>query len=1341
MLAANKHLLPILGLDVHVVILPPPAPPTPIPHPFVGITFDLIDYIPFFGSTVNINFQPRGVSFTNGLLGTKKHIALTPTLNFAVPPIIGHNSFNFFGSKTVKAQGSLLSPSGYQVMSCNDVGVPLTLSPPPGKGYWPPVPALYLPTSQTVPIPGGFPVNVGGPYVPDLMGMLKMLAFSYLFGCLFKKGLEALAKKFPKLKCFVFGDPVNAVTGSVVYETTDFEIPGPLPVKWERRWYSDSDYEGPLGHGTHHSYDLTLFTDYIKNSILIVLSDGRLIEFPLLLNEGDSSYNRQEKLTLLKFENGTFKLKDHQNQLTYIFIKTSIDTFKPGTLANLNGFNLKFIYSTSGNLKTIVDSVGRNILLNYDKANRIINVRAEYKGYDRTFITYDYNENNDLSVITDAMDKTTYVRFANHLMVEKTDRNGQTFYWEYEGTGINAKCTHTWGDNGLLENKATYKKGYTEVINSLGEKTIYYYNNINLVTKIIDPLGNSKEFVYTNYTEIYREIDEEGNITGYTYDDRGNTKTKQLADNSIFTYIYDDDGQLQIKMDAQNQLTVFHYNENKLLRNILSPDGSMLSLTYNNNNQLASVTNKNKETTFFEYDKDYNLSKITLPGGSNTQWTYDTWGRCTRIISPENKPQFLNYDELDRVIKVKKFDGNVVNLKYDAYEEILTAEDKHYKVEFTYNALGSILKREQNGTNIRFKYDTENRLIGISNEFNEVYHFQRNARGDIIKETGFDGVTRDYERDRAGKLIRTNKPGDKWTTYEYDQAGRLARAEHSDKTWQTYSYNRNGHLIEACNEISSLQIKRDAVGRAISEICGEHWVKSAYDITGKKINITSSFGIEINHEYNKEGTINKTAVGINESPKWEAKFKYNQLGLETERGLPGGVQKIFEYDAAGNPIKEKVKVKNLETLSKRYSWDVNYRLTQVVNEITKGITTFGHDEFGNLAWAQYENKELDYRMPDAAGNLYKTKERKDRKYGHGGRLLESDNAFYKYDAEGNLIEKNEKNGKEWRYYWDGNGMLMKVIRPDGKSVQFEYDALGRRLSKTFNGIITRWLWNGNIPLHEWKYAEKEKPQPVINEFGEVSSNKKEPLTNLISWLFDEGSFKPSAKIDGQNVYSIITDYLGTPIELYNDTGQKTWQADYDIRGKVRKLGIGSLSDCPFRYQGQYEDAETGLYYNRFRYYDCETGCYIKQDMIGIASGEFNLYLYVSDTNYWVDVFGMTCGSPNANQRKMIDELRAGRDVRVRSIEEARALLEHMPELRPHVDKFPKWAHSSNIEGNRFGDLWKQPPGTYRGDLFPSNENLFNQGVIHNSGNATHDVTPHYNLRFQNGAKSAILIDN
>ena len=63
-------------------------------------------------------------------------------------------------------------------------------------------------------------------------------------------------------------------------------------------------------------------------------------------------------------------------------------------------------------------------------------------------------------------------------------------------------------------------------------------------------------------------------------------------------------------------------------------------------------------------------------------------------------------------------------------------------------------------------------------------------------------------------------------------------------------------------------------------------------------------------------------------------------------------------------------------------------------------------------------------------------------------------------------------------------------------------------------------------------------------------------------------------------------------------------------------------ECPFRYQGQYEDSETGLYYNRFRYYDPNSGNYLSQDPIGLEGGS-KLYGYVHDPNSWIDILGLS----------------------------------------------------------------------------------------------------------------------
>ena len=91
--------------------------------------------------------------------------------------------------------------------------------------------------------------------------------------------------------------------------------------------------------------------------------------------------------------------------------------------------------------------------------------------------------------------------------------------------------------------------------------------------------------------------------------------------------------------------------------------------------------------------------------------------------------------------------------------------------------------------------------------------------------------------------------------------------------------------------------------------------------------------------------------------------------------------------------------------------------------------------------------------------------------------------------------------------------------------------------------------------------------------------------------------------------------------MFDSDGNQTWSVDYDIYGKIRKQDIGNAIDCPFRYQGQYEDEETGFYYNRFRYYEPQVGLYLSKDPIGMLGGTA-LYEYVNDTCSGTDPLGL-----------------------------------------------------------------------------------------------------------------------
>ena len=111
------------------------------------------------------------------------------------------------------------------------------------------------------------------------------------------------------------------------------------------------------------------------------------------------------------------------------------------------------------------------------------------------------------------------------------------------------------------------------------------------------------------------------------------------------------------------------------------------------------------------------------------------------------------------------------------------------------------------------------------------------------------------------------------------------------------------------------------------------------------------------------------------------------------------------------------------------------------------------------------------------------------------------------------------------------------------------------------------------------------------------------------------------------IYYYDCDHLGTPQTLVDELGNCVWSARYKAWGRIRQLDQNRIQQ-PLRFQGQYEDQETGFYYNRFRYYDPDIGRFITQDPIGLLGG-INLYQYAANTTAWVDPLGLSsknCGS-------------------------------------------------------------------------------------------------------------------
>lgn len=147
------------------------------------------------------------------------------------------------------------------------------------------------------------------------------------------------------------------------------------------------------------------------------------------------------------------------------------------------------------------------------------------------------------------------------------------------------------------------------------------------------------------------------------------------------------------------------------------------------------------------------------------------------------------------------------------------------------------------------------------------------------------------------------------------------------------------------------------------------------------------------------------------------------------------------------------------------------------------------------------------------------------------------------------------------------------------------------------------------------------------QFLSESSTKQTTI-----YVYEPNSYIPLAQIvrkdaTDKKVYYYHTDQIGTPRELTSTDGQIVWRARYEAWGKMLTPGQQSNTESihqPLRFQGQYYDDETGLHYNRYRYYDPDIGRFITQDPIGLSGGN-NAYQYAPNPTGWVDPLGLVAG--------------------------------------------------------------------------------------------------------------------
>jgi YD repeat-containing protein len=357
---------------------------------------------------------------------------------------------------------------------------------------------------------------VPAPFNP--VAMLKKMLTATLGKVLSKKlhkivndkiGSAKLRNMLHKAICTHTGHPVDVATGNFFTDEEDFFLPGPVPLSWERTYYSKSDYKGPLGNGWHHAYDMAMHLDNETNTVTIRLADGRPIAFekPTLKKP---SFNKAEQLELFLDDTDRLYLSDIKENLYYYFTPTTYNELHLlQTVADANGFAISFSYDTNGFLTKITDAAHRELTVANDGQGRILSITAPHPTlYHEFFIiaAYAYDATGNLIKQTNAEANSMLFEYQGRLMTKETWRNGLNWFFEYDGTEPGARCIHTWGDGDIYNHKLLFEAGKTIVTDSRGHDITYYHKN-GLVYKRLDPNGALYQWHYDQDNQLLSETD------------------------------------------------------------------------------------------------------------------------------------------------------------------------------------------------------------------------------------------------------------------------------------------------------------------------------------------------------------------------------------------------------------------------------------------------------------------------------------------------------------------------------------------------------------------------------------------------------------------------------------------------------------------------------------------------------------------------------------------------------------------------------------------------------------------------------------------------------------------
>jgi RHS repeat-associated protein len=332
----------------------------------------------------------------------------------------------------------------------------------------------------------------------------------------------------------------------------------------------------------------------------------------------------------------------------------------------------------------------------------------------------------------------------------------------------------------------------------------------------------------------------------------------------------------------------------------------------------------------------------------------------------------------------------------------------------------------------------------------------------------------------------------------------------------------------------------------------------------------------------------------------------NQLATETRYSDLAGTQTVgystLTYDAESRLINlDHQNGSGTNLANYTYGYDLANRLTtETLNGGTP--TTYSYDKTNQLT----NDSQVAYTY-DLNGNRTMTG------YGsRGNNELTSDPTYgtYLYDAEGSMAGRtNKSTGEVWSFGYDNMDHMVsaKDVSSTGTTLilaTYLYDVFGNRIEKD--------VWQTGGSTTTTRFAWDNPVDPGLGGSGNMWADLNGSNGLVTRYILGDSLDQLIARISSSGTAAwFLADRLGSVRNITDNSGSLIDTITYDGFGNIMSESQTS-NGGRFKYTARESDSETGLQFNRARYYDPKTGRWTSQDPMRLSAGDANLYRYIKN---------------------------------------------------------------------------------------------------------------------------------